>query len=177
MISQWRIANKPLAAAAAVVIAACAIAARHQVGYWSNSVSLWQHARDVSPGSYTEANLANAYAADGKSEEAVGHFIEAVRIRPDDTKALTDFGSLLQKQGKIDEAIAAYSQALRIKPDAIGHYTVALLLRRRGREPEAILHLRAALRLQPDLVPARVALERIASIPKRAVAKPDTAQR
>ena len=53
----------------------------------------------------------------GKIEEAIAHYEQAVRIRPDFAEAHNNFGTALAQTGKIEEAIAQYEQALRIKPD------------------------------------------------------------
>jgi tetratricopeptide (TPR) repeat protein len=203
LIAESRVPRRVLAAAtAAIIIVVCATAARHQVGYWSSNVLLWQHAREVSAGSLVEANLGDAYATDGKLNEAVTHLSEALRMRPNMpelhyklgavlerqgwlpgamshyrdalrmrptyAEAHSGLGSAFVKQGMIGPAIVQFSEALRLKPDARGHFTVAELLRKEGRSAEADEHLRAALRLNPDFAPARIALEGIASIPRRA---------
>jgi tetratricopeptide (TPR) repeat protein len=165
--------SRALAAAAMALIAACGIATRNQVRYWETSVLLWQHAREVSAPSRTvEINLGDAYAAEGRLNEAVAHFTEALRmtttapeVHHDRAIALAhkNLGLVLAAQGKIDEAIVHYSEALRDMPDPLGHYKLAEMLRTRGRAAEAAQHLKSALRLQPDFADARRALETLPS--------------
>ena len=53
----------------------------------------------------------------GRMGEAIAHFEEAVRIRPDDAGAHNRLGNALSRTGKVREAIGHYEQALRLKPD------------------------------------------------------------
>ena len=53
----------------------------------------------------------------GRTQEAIGHFEEALRINPDSADAHYNLGAALARLGRVPEAIAQYEQALRIKPD------------------------------------------------------------
>jgi Flp pilus assembly protein TadD len=62
-------------------------------------------------------NIGVALAAQGKYDEAVRHYREALHIRPDDAGIHNNIGVALAAQGKVDAAIGHYAQALRIRPD------------------------------------------------------------
>src|SRR5258707_14470749 len=88
LLARWRHRNVLLAAAAGVVLCGCALAARRQVGYWRNSVALWEHALDVTTANYrAESNLAHALARQGRLAEAEAHYVAALRIQPDFAEA------------------------------------------------------------------------------------------
>ena len=53
----------------------------------------------------------------GKLDEAVAAYRQAIGIKPDFAEAHSNLGNALKDQGKLDEAIAAYRQAIGIKPD------------------------------------------------------------
>jgi tetratricopeptide (TPR) repeat protein len=53
----------------------------------------------------------------GSIEEAMGHYKDALRIRPDYPQAHNNLGSILAEQGKLEEAIFHYRQALRLDPN------------------------------------------------------------
>ena len=53
----------------------------------------------------------------GRIDEAIKHFSEAIRLKPDYPQAHNDFGFALFSQGKIEEAIEHYTEALRMRPD------------------------------------------------------------
>ena len=77
-----------------------------------------------------------ALADQGKLDEAIVHYSEALRIKPDSAKAHNNLGVALADQGKLDEAIAHFSEALRIKPDYIkARDNLRLTLVSRGNRP------------------------------------------
>ena len=53
----------------------------------------------------------------GKYEEAVVHFTEALRLNPGFANAHNNLGDVLYTQGKNEEAAAHYAEALRLSPD------------------------------------------------------------
>ena len=55
-------------------------------------------------------------AQTGKIEEAIAHYEQALRIKPDDAEAHYNLGNALAQVGRVPEAIGQYQQALRIKP-------------------------------------------------------------
>lgn len=88
-----------------------------------------------------------------RSNDAIAHFQEALRLKPDFAEAHTNLGSAFAKlPGRLDEAIAQYQEALRLKPDSSeAHFNLGTLLAKLpGRLDEAIAHYQEALRLKPD---------------------------
>ena len=61
-------------------------------------------------------NLAMALEWQGKLEEAVFHYAEALRIKPDYAEAHNNLGVVLARLGRIKEAADHFSEALQIKP-------------------------------------------------------------
>lgn len=112
-------------------------------------------------------NLANELAALGKTEEAIEHYEEALRLRPDYVAARGNLGLALTSAGREEEAVAHYTAALAADPEnGPIHYNLGVLLLDRGEPEKASDHLRDAVRLMPDYAPASVrlgeALERVA---------------
>ena len=96
-------------------------------------------------------NLGAVLQDRGAPEEALQHFLLAVRIRPEDAIANNALGAALMAVGRTDEAIPIFSTALRSQPDNFdAHYNLANALASQGQFPEAIDHYRAATRLHPD---------------------------
>ena len=62
-------------------------------------------------------NLGITLARQGKLQEAVEHFKEAVRINNDDQLAHNNLGITLARLGETNEAIFHFRQVLRINPD------------------------------------------------------------
>jgi protein O-mannosyl-transferase len=156
LCARWTHRRQVLPIAAGLAVAACILVAREQVEYWQNSLALWGHAVDVTDANFIAQNgLGEALAAQGKVDEAIAHFSEAVRLSPDFPAAQNNLGVELKRQRHLSEAIAHYSQALRIKPDfAEAHNNLANALDEEGRTNEAITHYTEALRIKPDYAEA-----------------------
>jgi predicted O-linked N-acetylglucosamine transferase (SPINDLY family) len=69
---------------------------------------------------YAEAynNLGNSLRDQGKLDEAIACYRQALLIKPDYAEAYNNLGNSLRDQGKLDEAIACYRQALSIQSDS-----------------------------------------------------------
>jgi arylsulfatase A-like enzyme/tetratricopeptide (TPR) repeat protein len=95
----------------------------------------------------------------GKTPEAIGHFEEALRIKPDFVEPHLALGLALRQTGKLPEAIAQVEQALRIDPNAAkGHLNLGVSLQQAGRLTEAIGHFDQSLRIKPDFAEPHLAL-------------------
>ena len=150
----WLRASIPVAAI--VVLAGCSMAARAQAQHWTTNRELWSHAVEVTSGNYfAHGNLGSILLEQGKVSEAVAHFSEALRIKPDSPDAYNKLGTILADQGKLVEAIENYRAALRFNPDFVeAHGNIANALARQGNSQEAIQHYAEALRLRPDYAEA-----------------------
>ena len=97
------------------------------------------------------SNLGNALRRQGKLDEAIAEYREAIRLQPDDHIGHYNLGDILRSQGKLDEAIAEYREAIRLQPDyAYAHSNLGLALLAQGKVDEAIAAHREALRLNPN---------------------------
>ena len=123
-----------------------------QVGYWENSISLFEHnLRFTSNNHIAHNNLGVALDRQDRTKEAIEHYLQALRISPDYVKTYYNFGVALNKQGRTKEAIEHYLQAIRIKPDFDkAHNNLGVALDKQGRTKEAIEHYLQALRINPD---------------------------
>lgn len=87
----------------------------------------------------------SALAKQGKFEEAIVVYREAIRLNPDFSKAYHNLGMALDKQDKLDEAIAAYREAIRLDPTiASPHNYLAKALGKQGKRAEARKHYKIA---------------------------------
>lgn len=127
-----------------------------QVAYWKDTRTLFQRAFDASAENHvTHYHLANVLAAEGRTDEAVRHYEEAIRLRPAAAAAHNNLGLVLAGLDDRENAAAHYREALRIKPDyAEAHNNLGSLLGREGRRVDAIAHFTEALRLKPDYAEA-----------------------
>jgi tetratricopeptide (TPR) repeat protein len=139
-------------ALAAAVCSACLVLTWLQVGYWRDSISLYQHAIDVTTDNYVARfNLASVLEARGSSAEAVTQLRETVRIRPYFASAHAELGQLLAQQGQPQEALGELQAAVSLKPDsAEAHFRLGSVLGTLGRTADAAAEFSQTIRLQPD---------------------------
>jgi tetratricopeptide (TPR) repeat protein len=94
----------------------------------------------------TETNLAVALQAEGRLDEATGHYQRAIALQPDYAPAYNNLATALRAKGRLDEAIATYQRALTLRPEyGEAHYNLANALTDAGRPQEAAAHFRIAL--------------------------------
>jgi tetratricopeptide (TPR) repeat protein len=144
------------AVASTCVLAALIVAAWRQTSYWCESKTLWTHALACNlQNMVAHNNLGYVLADCGRSDEALAHYKEALKIKPDYAEAQYNLGVLLARQGQIDEALACFRTAVKIKPHyAEAQYDLGLLLAGRGRFGQALACYRKAVESRPDFVPA-----------------------
>lgn len=157
LLVRWPPRTIALPAVAALVISACTITARSQVRYWESSTTLWEHALNVTTANYrAHNNVGHALATQGRLREAIPHYAEALRIKPDYAEAHNSLGLALAGQGRVGEAIAHYGDALRLVPAYFeAHSNLGAALAGQGRYDDAIRHFSEAVRLEPDHALAR----------------------
>jgi tetratricopeptide (TPR) repeat protein len=145
---------------AGIVLAACAVLARLQVGYWKNPETLFRYALKVTRNNWVAHNsLGVALERAGRVEDAVTHYEQALRIRPDYADAHYNLGVALEQTGKPAEAIGQYERALRIKSgDEETRYHLGIALEQVGRLDEALGQYEQAVRINPDFVDAQYCL-------------------
>ena len=156
LLTRWPARRIPLAAAAGLILAACAVTASGQVQYWKNSTSLWTHALEAAAeNAFIDNQLAGALLEQGRYDEAVALHSRALQLMPDDADEQNNFANDLTHHGKIAEAIAHYTEALRINPRfAEAHNNLANAFVRQGKADEAFAHYSEALRIKPDYAEA-----------------------
>ena len=100
-----------------------------QCGYWKNSIILLNHALQVTNNNYlAHNNIAPSLDEEGKTEEAIYHYDEAIRFMPD--IVLSNKGHILYnnrggayaKLGRYQRALEDFNEAIRIKPDYADSY-------------------------------------------------------
>lgn len=149
LLRKWRGKTLALPLVALVVLASFAAVTRVQIRSWANSIVLYQHAIQVTRNNFlAHYALGDILAAEGKFDEAISHFAEAVRSRPDKATLQNNLGRALASQGMFDEALPHLTAALQIKKNfAEAHYNIGIALAAKRRYPEAIDHLTSALKL------------------------------
>ncbi len=95
----------------------------------------------------------NAFRKQGKHDEAIKAYDEAIRLDPNDADAWYNKGEALNYMGesKYDEAIKAYDEAIRLDPQlAEAWFWKGNLLNAQGKHDEALEAYDEAIRLDPN---------------------------
>jgi tetratricopeptide (TPR) repeat protein len=145
--------GRPRLAAAAGVAAAAALAAVTwgQLAYWRNSVTLWEHALDVTTATPLALyNCGEALQSEGRTDEAAARFQSALEIDPKDADALFHLGMILQQKGRLEEATRHYEKVCDLNPRSrAAHSRLGDIYSHKKRYDESARHYRAALELGP----------------------------
>jgi tetratricopeptide (TPR) repeat protein len=157
----WRHHSLILWTLATTAILICIPITRVQIGYWKNSDILFQYASVIIKNNWeAHARLGLVLSKEGRLDEAIYQYREALRLKPDDADAHYDLANALFRKGLWDEAIEEYQADLKLSPDDFsGHSNLGVVLFQKGRIPEAISQFQEALRLNPDYVDARKNLD------------------
>ena len=152
LVARWRFREIKLATLSAALISILMATTYLQAGYWTNSITLFEHALDVADNNYiAHHKLGEALEAEGKTDAAIRHYSETLRIRPDFVSTYLNLGVALRGQGKFNKAIDQFSKVLRLKPDyAVAHKELGITLEEQGDFAEAIRHYLKALEIRPD---------------------------
>ncbi len=133
------------------VLAVIVVATWTQVGYWRNTITLFEHASRVTGvNRVAHLQLGAAYAREGRYDDAAAQYRAALAIKSDSVEAYNNLGIVLAQAGNPSEAAGFFRAALEISPtDARLHANLARALRRTGAVSEAVEHYRDAVRLDP----------------------------
>ena len=100
---------------AIVLLGGIVSAARVQVSYWRDSVSLWSRALAFTKNNFVaHSNLGVALFVNGNTSAAINHFEQALRINPRQAETLNNLASAYADEGRYPEAVAAAQLALRL---------------------------------------------------------------
>ena len=175
LVSRCRFSKIILAASALIVILALSICSGLQARHWRNSITLCEHAINVTDDNFLAYNgLGAELCRQNKLDEGIAYLEKALRIMPSQHNANFNMATALARQGKFEGAIEHYQQALRIEPDnietqkglaaviedqrktgqAMSYYTRADTLADQSRFDEAVKYYKEAIELKPNFIAA-----------------------
>lgn len=167
VIVAWTLAavrrKRWLEVGASVALGALAFATARQVGFWSDSRTLFEHTLRVTPpNARVEALAGNACAANGDYAGAIPHYQKALRILPDIAETWNELGAALTRIHHDADAATAFSAALSYDPSlTTAGYNLGSTLARLGRNDEAIAQFERVLTVMPDFGRAHYHLGRL----------------
>jgi tetratricopeptide (TPR) repeat protein len=145
----------------------CVIAAKLQLPVWRDSLSLYSRILDNFPDCASAQNgLGLALSNAGRTEEAIVHYREALRLEPASVHAHYNLGIELAVAGKLDEAMFHFNEALKLNPRSEQlHNNVGVVLAQQGKVQEALDQFKLSIALNPiypkPYLNAAMALDRL----------------
>jgi tetratricopeptide (TPR) repeat protein len=148
---RWQVGPFAAAAAVTVILAGSVILTERQLGYWTDSATLFSHAIAVSKDNpIAHINLGVALEESGRREEAIKQYQEALQLNPGLVQVHNNLGNLFSRLGRTQDALEQYKEALRLKPGApLVHANLGNLFLELGRVHEALTQFEEAARLAP----------------------------
>jgi len=150
------VAAAPLIGFCGVLLLSLLILTWRQTAIYHDLVSLYTATLTSNPGCWmAHYNLGIVLNDQGKTDEAIAHYQEAIELRPRYAEAHYNLGRLLAQKGRLDDAVAHYEKALEINPaDAEARNNLGVTLFGIGRVDDAIAHYQDALKIRPDYAEA-----------------------
>jgi tetratricopeptide (TPR) repeat protein len=143
----------PLGILGAVAVLACSLDTRHQLGFWQNNITLFQHVVEVSPkndylGYFC---LGISYGEVGRFDDAARSLTNALAVNPQAELAQGRLGNVLLLQKKYAAAQPFLESQVRAHPQSIvAHITLGMALAGQQKYVAAQSEYAAALQLNPQ---------------------------
>jgi Flp pilus assembly protein TadD len=150
-LTRWAGGKTALAFLATGLCSACMILSWNQIRHWRNSESLFQHAIDVTSGNHVAYyGLGGVFRDQGRKNEAILSYVEAIRLLPGDARAYRELANILYGQERIDEAITFYREAVRLNPNSPEErISLGIALNRSGKAADSIEQLAEVIKINP----------------------------
>jgi tetratricopeptide (TPR) repeat protein len=156
----WQLGHTMRCTLSAALLVVLGALTWQQARIYQNVETLWGDTLMKNSQSWmAHLNLGNVLLQEGRVSDAIGHYEQTLRIKPDCARAENSLGAALYETGTCAEAIEHYQQALRIKPDyAEAHRNLGIAFAQTGKIADAIAHYQQALQIRPDFVEAHFSL-------------------
>ena len=149
LMARWRHQRLALSISAGIVLLSFAICTWFQTCHWKNSIALFTHTLNATADNYVAHNyLGLALAEEKRNEEAISHYCEAVRIKPNFAEARINLGKGYFGQGDVDGAIAELRRAILLAPRSPeAHYNLGIAYGSKGLYNKAFQEIRMSKKL------------------------------
>ena len=118
LLARYKLSPAWAGALFGLIVLALSTAAFNQIGHWRNSETLWTYAIGVTPNNFmAEDNLAQELAHQGRTQEAMVHFQNTLRLYNWGPSDLITFGVYEANHGYASDSIKQYDRALRNTTD------------------------------------------------------------
>ena len=147
------LARRAAVGALAAVLVVLGAASFRQCHAYRDAETLWRDTLAKNPGSFmSHTNYGYWLHSVGRTDEAVGHFEQSLRIKPDNVPTLLNLARIEEERGNLEKAAGRLLAATRIDPeDPVVRLNLATIYTKAGRPAEAVQeYLEALRRPSPD---------------------------
>ena len=140
-----------LTTVAAFVLVALGTLTWHQCHIYKNPETLWRDTIRKNQDSWMAYNnLGRWLKSQGRLNEAVNCYHQALKIKPNHDNAYFNLGIAYDKLGRYDEAIEAYKQTIKIQPAYTeAHFNLGISYSRLNRYSDAVEAFKQAINIKP----------------------------
>jgi protein O-mannosyl-transferase len=144
--------QKAAAVVAAAIIVALGVGAWRQIGYWKDSLTLFEHTLAVTQNNFIMTNnLGVVLARAGDDRAAMVQYAKAIAMNPDYAEAQGNLGNVMLRARLVDSARPLLEKAVRLKPEfPMAQLDLGIVEASSGNFQSAIAHLNEALRMTPE---------------------------
>ncbi len=156
LLKNWRYRKEALFASSTVVLLSLWIVTWSQVGYWHNSITLFEHAMKVTDNNYIAYySRGHAYTILGNYRQAIEDYDKAIEIHPVYEEAYFSRGSVYAILGNHKRAIEDFDKAIEIYPtNADPYVNRGNAFSRLGNNKRAIEDFDKAIEIKPKFAEA-----------------------
>jgi tetratricopeptide (TPR) repeat protein len=158
LLKKWNYRKEILLASSALIILCLSIITWTQVGYWQDSITLFDHTLKVTDNNWLiYYNRGNAYKNLRNYKQAIEDFGKVIDINPGDANAYYNRGHAYADLGNHGQAIEDYSRAIEIKPGfAEAYINRANAYKGLGNYNQAIKDYDRAIEIKPGFAEAYI---------------------
>ena len=139
--------------ALALILAVCGLLTWRQGQVYADLETLWRDTLKKNAGAWiAHNNLANILKERGQLDQAIGHYRQALLLKPSSAQIHLNLADAHRARGESAAALRHYRRALKAEPDRVETFLkLGNALLGQNAVAEAIDHYQQALRLAPNL--------------------------
>ncbi len=151
LLKGWRFRKEALAAASALILLGLIPVTWKQVGYWQNSITLYDHTLSVTrQNSHIYNNRGIAYHRLGNPARAIQDYNQAIEIDPEFAEHYNNRGLAYSSLGNLTRAMEDYNRAIEIDPGyAMAYSNRGIAYQKLGNPTLAIRDYDRAIEIDP----------------------------
>ena len=152
LASKWRHGKALLSVSFFIITIAMITLTSMQLKHWKNSTTLFKHALNVTENNWiAHTNLGMVFLDNGKIDEAIFHFQEAIVAKPSYVPAYQNMGYAFRSKGDLEAARNAYQTAASLEPgNPKSHLGLGLIYTELESKEEALNEYHILQRLNPE---------------------------